>query len=340
MNTKIPLLTIVVPCYNEEEVLPETITQLTALIHDLVAKKLIRPRSNLLFVDDGSHDRTWQLIAMASVQNPLVTGIKLARNVGHQHALLAGYLKAREKADCVISIDADLQDDIAVIEQFVEKYHQEYDIVYGVRKRRDTDTFFKRTTAHVFYKLMNKLGIPLVYNHADFRLLSKRALDELARYPETNVFLRGMIPFIGFKSTEVYYDRKERLAGETKYPLKKMLSFAINGITSFSITPVRSITFLGLLLSVIGMAAGSYALFQKLLGTTSAGWTSLMISIWLIGGLQLVAIGLIGEYIGKIFVEVKKRPKYAIEIDLYSRKILPEMDTDHEDEQVSSKGAG
>ncbi|QDP39084.1 glycosyltransferase family 2 protein [Radiobacillus deserti] len=318
MQKKIPLLTIVVPCYNEEEILDTTIQQLTIVIDDLVKEQLIAPSSRILFVDDGSKDQTWRLIARACSQHTYVTGLKLARNVGHQLALLAGLERANSISDCTISIDADLQDDISVIREFLLKYREGYEIVYGVRKNRGTDTFFKRSTAQGYYRLMNKLGIPLIYNHADYRLMSKRALCELCRFQESNLFLRGIIPLIGFKTTEVYYDRKERLAGETKYPLRKMLSFALNGLTSFSIAPIRFVTYLGLSIFFISGLAGGYALLQKLLGATDAGWTSLMISIWFIGGLQLMGIGLIGEYISRIFLEVKRRPKYAIDVDLYT----------------------
>ncbi|UFT99744.1 glycosyltransferase family 2 protein [Radiobacillus kanasensis] len=320
MQQKMPLLTIVVPCYNEEEVLGDTIAQLSGVLDNLIEDHLIAPTSKLLFVDDGSKDQTWRLIARACSHNKYVTGVKLAKNVGHQLALLAGLERAQTISDCTISIDADLQDDISVIRDFALKYQEGYDIVYGVRQNRETDTLFKRSTAQGYYRIMNKLGIPLVYNHADYRLMSKRALLELCRYRETNLFLRGIIPLIGLKTTEVYYDRKERLAGETKYPLKKMLSFAINGLTSFSIAPIRFVTYLGLVIFFISGLAGSYALLQKLMGATDAGWTSLMISIWTIGGLQLMGIGLIGEYISRIFLEVKGRPKYAIDIDLYTDK--------------------
>lgn len=319
-----PMLTIVVPCYNEEAALPETITQLTSIMKVLCQKNLIGKNSNILFVDDGSQDRTWSLIAMESVRNKFVTGIKLARNVGHQKALLAGYLKAREKCDCAISIDADLQDDITVIEDFIENYHRGYEIVYGVRNRRDTDTFFKRTTALSFYRLMKKLGIELVYNHADFRLLSKRALDEMAKYSENNLFLRGIFPLLGFRSTKVFYDRKERVAGETKYPLKKMLSFALDGITSFSIVPIRYITIFGLFLFFISLIVATLNVFS----VSRLSVNSTLISFWLIGALQLIAIGTVGEYIGKIFIEVKARPKFAVEIDLYSKPIVEGRDSD------------
>ncbi|MCY8512371.1 glycosyltransferase family 2 protein [Bacillus atrophaeus] len=318
-----PLLTIVVPCYNEEEVFEETSRQLTSVLNSLTAEKLISEESKILFVDDGSRDRTWSLIAMESVKNSKVTGLKLACNVGHQKALLAGLHKAKHRSECVISIDADLQDDISVIREFILKFHEGCEIVYGVRRSRKTDTFFKRTTALGFYRLMNKLGIQLIYNHADFRLMNKRSLEELGRYPEANLFLRGIVPMIGFKSAKVMYDRKERVAGETKYPLKKMLSFAFNGITSFSVAPIRFFTLIGFLLFLLSAMAGIGVIIQKMLGYTNAGWASLIISIWFLGGLQLMGIGIIGEYIGTIFTEVKRRPKYAVDIDLYSEPLSP-----------------
>ncbi|WP_406621758.1 glycosyltransferase family 2 protein [Bacillus atrophaeus] len=318
-----PLLTIVVPCYNEEEVFEETSRQLTSVLNSLTAEKLISEESKILFVDDGSRDRSWSLIALESVKNSKVTGLKLACNVGHQKALLAGLHKAKHRSDCVISIDADLQDDISVIREFILKFHEGCEIVYGVRRSRKTDTFFKRTTALGFYRLMNKLGIQLIYNHADFRLMNKRSLEELGRYPEANLFLRGIVPMIGFKSAKVMYDRKERVAGETKYPLKKMLSFAFNGITSFSVAPIRFFTLIGFLLFLLSAIAGIGVIIQKMLGYTNAGWASLIISIWFLGGLQLMGIGIIGEYIGTIFTEVKRRPKYAVDIDLYSEPLSP-----------------
>ncbi|KSU84341.1 Glycosyltransferase involved in cell wall bisynthesis [Fictibacillus enclensis] len=311
-----PVVTIVVPCYNEEEVLGETTKQLTYLLEDLETEKWIHPQSRILFVDDGSKDGTWELIEKESLVNGFVTGLKLSRNAGHQNALLAGLMEAKEISDCVISIDADLQDDILVIRDFILKYKEGCEIVYGVRKKRDTDTFFKRVTANGFYGFMNKIGIDLIPNHADFRLMSKRALDELCRYEESNLFLRGIIPLIGMKTAKVYYDRKERLAGETKYPLKKMLAFAADGITSFSITPIRFVTVSGFMAVCLSMLTGAYTLVHKVMGNAAAGWSSLMISIWLIGGLQLMGIGVIGEYIGKIFTEVKRRPKYSIETSL------------------------
>jgi glycosyltransferase involved in cell wall biosynthesis len=316
-----PLLTIVVPCYNEEAVLLETISQLHCLLDEMISDQLISDHSRILFVDDGSKDETWSLIFKASIKIKMIKGLKLSRNVGHQNALLAGLFTAKKSSDCVISIDADLQDDIEVIREFILKFHEGYEVVYGVRHKREKDTWFKRTTAEGFYTLMKKMGVHLVYNHADYRLMSKRALDELEQFEEVNLFLRGIVPLIGFKSTSVYYNRKERLAGETKYPLRKMLSFAFDGITSFSVTPIRMVLMIGTMSFLISMAFGIYFLSLKYFGDTELGWTSLITSIWLIGGLQLIAIGLIGEYIGKIYKETKRRPKYIIDIDLFNLPI-------------------
>lgn len=313
-----PILTIVVPCYNEQEVLPETMNQLKTLLSEMIKECGISEDSRLLLVDDGSKDSTWDIIYKESIQGDLVRGVKLARNVGHQNALLAGLFAAKKMADCVISIDADLQDDIEVIRDFVEKFKEGYQVVYGVRSKRDSDSFFKRTTAEGFYKLMRKLGVNLVYNHADYRLMSRRAIEELERYQESNLFLRGIVPLIGFKSTSVYYERKERLAGETKYPLKKMLAFALDGITSFSVTPIRFVLLVGCLSFLVSMVFGAYFLSLKFFGNTETGWTSLITSIWLIGGLQLIGLGLVGEYIGKIYKETKRRPKYNVDIDLFN----------------------
>ncbi|WML26913.1 glycosyltransferase family 2 protein [Neobacillus sp. OS1-33] len=316
-----PVLTIVVPCFNEEEVLAETSAQLSSVLLELIEDSMISIDSMILFVDDGSRDRTWELIEVENERNPNIRGLKLARNVGHQNALLAGLETAAKHSDCVISIDADLQDDITVIHQFIEKFWEGQDIVLGVRDSRETDTYFKRTTALGFYRIMERIGIKLVPNHADFRLMSKRALDELLKYKETNLFLRGLVSLVGFKSTKVYYDRKERFAGESKYPLKKMLAFAFDGMTSFSVAPIRFVTFIGFLAVLISAIAGGYAITQELLGHTESGWTSLIISIWFVGGLQMLGIGIIGEYIGKIYHEVKRRPRYAVEKDLYTNII-------------------
>ncbi|PMC33661.1 glycosyltransferase [Bacillus sp. UMB0899] len=310
-----PILTIVVPCYNEEEVLPETITVLIEELNKLIEKTVVSEDSRILFVDDGSKDRTWSIVYKNSLENRNVHGLKLARNVGHQNALLAGLFTACKTSDCVISIDADLQDDVCVIRDFVKKFKEGFDIVYGVRKKRDTDKLFKKATAIGFYKIMQKLGVNLIYNHADFRLMSKRAIQELEKFEEVNLFLRGIVPLIGFSSTSVHYDRKERFAGDTKYPLKKMLSFAFEGITSFSITPIRFVMLVGILSFITSLLFGTYFITLKFLGETQTGWTSLITSIWLIGGLQLIAIGLIGEYIGKVYKESKRRPRYSIDIN-------------------------
>ncbi|MFC4769956.1 glycosyltransferase family 2 protein [Effusibacillus consociatus] len=320
-----PILSIVVPCYNEEEVLPETIRRLSGVLTDLIRENLIAEESVMLLVDDGSKDKTWDIIEESNQSNRFVTGLKLARNAGHQRALLAGLMKAKNTSDCVISIDADLQDDLGVIREFMLKFHEGYEVVYGVRKSRATDTSFKRNTALGFYKLMKWMGVDIVYNHADYRLTSKRVLENLANFEEVNLFLRGLIPLIGFKSTEVYYDRHERFAGESKYPLRKMLAFAFDGITSFSVTPIRLVTLVGFILFIVSIFTALYALVERLQGQTIAGWASLMISIWFIGGIQLVCLGLIGEYIGKIYKEVKRRPLYIVEEELESlRGIIEE----------------
>lgn len=311
-----PVLTIVVPCYNEEEVLPETVFQLTNVLQTLISDKLIATTSTVLFVDDGSKDATWTFIERFHASSPFITGLKLAKNAGHQSALLAGLMKAKTYSDCVVSIDADLQDDTNVIREFIVKFHEGYDIVYGIRQDRSADTFFKRATAQGFYKLMTSLGVKIHYNHADFRLMSKRTLENLEKFQEVNLFLRGMVPLLGFPSTQVYYDRKERFAGESKYPLRKMLAFAFDGITSFSVTPIRFVTLMGFLLFALSVVAGLYAIVGKILGANVTGWTSLILSVWFIGGVQLLALGLIGEYIGKIYKEVKQRPLFVIEKDL------------------------
>ncbi|WP_026694009.1 glycosyltransferase family 2 protein [Peribacillus kribbensis] len=310
-----PVLTIVVPCYNEEEALPYTLQQLDELLQRMKQGGSVSRESRVLYVDDGSRDGTWPIIYQASLQNPSIKGLKLSKNAGHQNALLAGLFSAKGVSDCMISIDADLQDDIEVIPDFIEEYLGGCDIVYGVRKNRDKDTLFKRKTAEWFYSLMAKLGVSMIYNHADFRLMSKRAVHELERFEEANMFLRGVVPLIGFKTAKVYYDRKERVAGTTKYPLKKMVSFALDGITSFSITPIRMVLLVGLLSFFGSLASGIYFFILKLFGQTESGWTSLITSIWLLGGLQLIAMGLIGEYIGKIYKETKRRPKYIIDFN-------------------------
>jgi glycosyltransferase involved in cell wall biosynthesis len=304
---------IVVPCYNEEEVLHETTRRLTEVLEELERTPQVSG-GRILYVDDGSRDHTWSLIAELAARNPRVTGVKLAHNVGHQQALWAGLEKAAgSDFDAVVSIDADLQDDTAVIAQMAEEYRNGKDIVYGVRRERSTDTWFKRTTAQAFYRLMSALGGEVVYNHADFRLMSRRAVQALVSYPERNLFLRGMVPTLGFPSACVYYDRHERFAGESKYPLKRMLSFAIDGITSFSVRPLQMITSLGVAFMLIALLAIVYALHAYAMHNTIPGWTSLLISMWFIGGAILTALGILGEYIGKIYKEVKRRPRYFIE---------------------------
>ncbi len=310
---KLPVLYVVVPCYNEKEVLFETANRLNKLFDKMELENKINQNSRIVFVDDGSRDNTWQLITECHNENKRIYGIKLSGNVGHQNALLGGLLTVKDECDCAISIDADLQDDIFAIEEMISKYAQGCDVVYGVRNKRDTDTFFKRTTALAFYKFMKILGVNCVYNHADYRLMSKRALDALSQFPEKNLFLRGLVPLVGFRSENVFYDRSERFAGESKYPLKKMLSFAFDGITSFSVNPIRLITLVGFITCVISALILIYSLIQKFTGSVEPGWTSIICSIWLIGGLQLMGIGLIGEYIGKIYKEVKNRPRYIVE---------------------------
>lgn len=306
-------LYIVVPCYNEEAVLHETAARLQKKLERLIALNKIAPHSRILFVDDGSKDATWKMIAALHQQNPLFSGLKLSRNQGHQHALLAGLMAAKERADIAISMDADLQDDINAVDVMLEKYSAGCDIVYGVRSSRASDTVFKRVTAQGYYWLMEKMGVHLVYNHADYRLMSQRALRDLSEFKEVNLFLRGLVPLIGYRTAIVKYVRGERFAGESKYPLRKMLAFALDGITSFSTQPIRMITFLGFLIFLVSILFILYTLLVKLTGYTVDGWSTLHASIWLLGGLQLLALGMIGEYIGKIYSEVKARPHYTVE---------------------------
>ncbi len=307
-------LAIVVPCYNEEEVFPISEPALRGVLDNLVSKGKISPDSYVMFVNDGSKDKTWELIEKAHKEHPTqVFGVKLAGNVGHQFALTAGLISAKDMCDVTVSIDADLQDDVNVIEEMIDRYHEGCDIVYGVRSERKTDTFFKRTTAQGFYKVMAAMGVKTVYNHADFRLMSRRAVEQFSKYRETNLFLRGIVPLLGYKTDCVYYQRLERAAGESKYPLSKMLSLAFNGISSFSIKPITMILWAGVVMIVVALAVAIYSIVQYCLGNVVPGWTSLMLSIWFIGGMQLVAIGLVGQYIGKIYIEVKQRPRYNIE---------------------------
>lgn len=309
---KCDVLYMVIPCYNEEEVLPETTKRLEKKLGDLIKKKVISEKSKVMYVNDGSKDKTWELIKKINKDNSMFTGICLSRNRGHQNALVAGLLTAKEYADVVISMDADLQDDINAIDEMLEKYYDGCDIVYGVRSARKTDTFFKRVTAEGFYKFMQMMGVDVVYNHADYRLTSKKVLNNFQDYKEVNLFLRGIFPLIGYKSDKVYYERAERFAGESKYPLKKMLNFAWDGITSFSVKPLRFICTLGFVILFISIIIMIYSLVRKLTGNTIAGWTFLNISIWFIGGLQMISLGIIGEYVGKMYNETKARPRFIV----------------------------
>lgn len=315
MNTearKPARLAIVVPCYNEEEVLPETINQLSTLLEEMEMEQLVDPGSYACFVDDGSKDRTWAMIAEYSLQNSRVKGIQLARNRGHQNALLAGLENA--EGDVLVSIDADLQDDITVIKQMMEKYHMGHDVVYGVRKERDFDTPFKRTTAEGYYHVLQRMGVKIIFNHADFRLMSRRAIEALKRYEEVNLFLRGIIPTIGFPSTTVEYDRAARFAGESKYPLRKMISLAIDGITSFSSVPLRLIALMGMIIFMLSIVLSIWVLGTKLFTDDALpGWASSVLPMYLLGGIQLLSIGVLGEYVAKMYMETKRRPRYFIQ---------------------------
>lgn len=306
-------LAIVVPCYNEEEVLPQTNQQLRTLLDGMMREHLVSEESYILYVNDGSRDRTWEIIAGYCESDAHVRGLKLAGNVGHQNALMAGLDTARQDADVTVSIDADLQDDIHAIPDMVMKYDDGCDIVYGVRRKRTTDTFFKRTTAQLFYKFMSSMGVKSVYNHADFRLMSRRAVHALCQYDERNLFLRGLVPLLGYKSDSVYYDRLERQAGESKYPLSKMLSFAIDGVTSFSVKPLRLIFDLGMVFLLISMGILIYVIVALCQGRGVQGWASLMLSIWFVGGCVLICLSIIAAYIGRIYTEGKHRPRYNIE---------------------------
>lgn len=317
---KTPVLYVVVPCYNEEEVLEETTRQLKIKLEKLIKNKKISDKSRVMYVNDGSKDKTWELIKKINKKEKLFTGITLSRNRGHQNALLGGLMTAKNYSDIVISMDADLQDDINAIDEMIEKYQLGNDIVYGVRSSRKKDTWFKKFTAESFYKFMKTLGVDVIYNHADYRLTSKRVLEEFSNFKEVNLFLRGMFPLVGFNSDVVYYERNERFAGESKYPLKKMLNFAWDGITSFSVKPLRLICTSGFIILFISVCIMIYSLIRKLMGNTVDGWTFLSISIWFIGGLQMISIGIIGEYIGKIYSETKARPRYIISENLEEKK--------------------
>lgn len=322
-----PVVYLVIPCYNEEKVLPETVKRLTVKLNAMIASGLAGPQSRMLLVDDGSRDGTWKLISGYGGTNALVAGVKLAHNRGHQNALLAGLMTARKYADCAISLDADLQDDVEVLDEFVKKFSEGCDVVYGVRNKRDTDTAFKRMTALGFYKFMAVLGVDVVYNHADYRLMSRRALDALSEYREVNLFLRGLVPLIGYRSDFVFYDRHERFAGESKYPLKKMLAFAVDGITSFSVKPLKLIFQLGVLTALAGLTGTLWTGIAHF-AAGWPGWLAAFWSLWLLGGLILLCMGVLGTYVGKIYAEVKARPRYRIETLLNSG---PEKDEGRND---------
>ena len=315
-------IAIVVPCYNEEAVLPDTVGKLDKLLAELIDKNKLQDDSFVMYIDDGSKDATWSLIEKYHKELKRVDGLKLAGNVGHQNALLAGLMTVAEDVDAAISIDADLQDDIATIEEMIDKFSEGIDIVYGVRSGRKSDTFFKRVTAQGFYKLMQLMGTKSIYNHADFRLMSKRALLGLSEFKERNLFLRGIVPTIGYRTDCVYYERKERLAGESKYPLKKMLSFAFDGVTSFSTRPMTFIMYTGLLMLLVAVIMAIYSFHSYLTHNVVRGWTTLMLSIWFVGGMLMFSLGLVGEYIGKIYLEVKERPRYIIECRLREKDNL------------------
>ncbi|MBR4123569.1 MAG: glycosyltransferase family 2 protein [Clostridia bacterium] len=307
------ILYIVVPCYNEQEVLRETAKRLKEKLEKLINEGKVSVKSRVLFVNDGSKDNTFGIIEELYSESELFEGINLSRNRGHQNALLAGLMEASKKADVTISMDADLQDDINAVDEMLDEYYAGCDIVYGIRKKRQKDTFFKRFTAELFYRLMNFLGAETVFNHADYRLMSKRAIEGLAQFKEVNLFLRGIVTMIGYRTSSVYYEREERFAGESKYPLKKMISFALEGITSFSVKPIRFITLIGFLIFITSIIMIIYFIIRWFIGATVVGWASVACSVWAIGGLIMLSLGVLGEYIGKIYLEIKQRPKYIIE---------------------------
>lgn len=313
MENRLTVLSIVVPCYNEQEVIDETAKQLSVVLNDLIMDGSVSSKSFILFVNDGSKDETWEKISVLHKSNPLVCGVNLAKNTGHQNALMAGLQTAKSLSDVMVTIDADLQDDVSAIKSMIAEYFNENEVIYGVRSSRKKDTFFKKFTAQLFYKFMSFLGVQTVYNHADYRMMSKRAVEYLFEFRERNLFLRGIVPLIGFKSSTVYYERHERFAGETKYPFSKMLNFAIDGVTSFSVKPLRIIFIVGFLFLFLTIIAGIYVLYQYFNHNVVSGWSSLILSLWFIGSIVIISLGIIGEYIGKIYTEVKGRPRFNIE---------------------------
>lgn len=306
------ILYIVIPCYNEEEVLPITSEMFLDKLKCLISKGMVSDDSRIMFVNDGSRDRTWEIIKELSNKDRHFIGVSQSRNRGHQNAVLCGLMEAKDKCDITVSIDCDGQDDINAIDQMIEEYNNGCEIVYGVRDNRDSDSFFKRTTAQGFYKVLNGMGCEVVYNHADYRLVSSKVLNEFSKYEEVNLFLRGMFPLVGFKSTSVFYKRNERIAGESKYPLKKMIALAVDGITSLSVKPLRMVTTIGLIVSLLSFVGVIWAIITQILGYTVAGWASIVCAVCFMGGVQLICIGILGEYVGKIYLEVKHRPRYIV----------------------------
>ena len=320
MAKKMPILHIVIPCYNEEKVLPITAPMFLEKLNSLIKKEAISPKSRIMFVNDGSKDNTWEIITDLSKSDEHYIGICQSRNRGHQNAVLAGLMESKDICDITISIDCDGQDDIDAMDKMIEEYQNGCEVVYGVRSKRDTDTFFKRVTAEGFYKIMNWMGAEVVFNHADYRLISSKVLQEFANFKEVNIFLRGMVPLVGFKSTSVYYERHERIAGESHYPLKKMLALAFDGVTSLSIKPIRMITTMGILFAILSFAGIVWAIVMSLIGSTVGGWASTICIICFMGSVQLISLGVIGEYIGKIYLETKGRPRYVISERTYDEE--------------------
>ena len=320
MNNTNPTLIMVIPCYNEQEVLPITSVMFLDKLNSLIESNEISNKSKIMFVNDGSKDNTWEIIKKLSEENSSFIGVSQSRNRGHQSTVLAGLMEAKDMCDITISIDCDGQDDINAMDEMIKEYKNGCDVVYGVRNNRDTDTAFKKMTAQGFYTLLNKLGADVIYNHADYRLLSSKFLNEFENYKEVNIFLRGMVPLVGFKSTSVYYKREERIAGDSKYPISKMLSLAVDGVTSLSVKPIRFITALGLLVSVLSFVLALWAIYQFVIGKVISGWASTIVIISFLGGVQLLSIGLLGEYIGKIYMETKNRPRFIVGERTYDSK--------------------
>lgn len=326
MKPSLPILYIVSPCFNEEKVLPVTSSLFVDKLSELIRKKKVAPQSRLLFVDDGSKDNTWSIICSLAKNDTLIEGMALSRNRGHQNALLAGLMEARHYCDVSISIDCDGQDDIDAMDRMIDAFHDGCEVVYGVRSDRDSDTFFKRTSAETFYKLLSLMGVETIFNHADYRLLGKRPLEALSKFEEVNLFLRGMVPLVGFNSTSIFYERHERLAGESHYPLKKMIALAFDGITSLSVKPIRIITSIGVLISILSFIGVVWAVATSLLGLSVAGWASMTAIVCFMGGIQMLSLGIIGEYVGKIYMESKRRPRFIVEAITWGQENSQHLD--------------